>query len=157
MMMQKEESLSERIIFRQDKEFKAGFWAADPARPESKEYRPIQGLHQVTPYGMLLISLAACTAQVVLIYAQHHGIKLDEVEFRMSYDRVYQEDCEDCENIDKYEEKVGEQIAFSGDLTEEEKQKLFQIAHYCPIEKILTQGIEVESSLDLTEGESHGI
>jgi len=149
--------LSEKVIVRQNKDFQIGFWAVDPAKPDSVNYQPIHSLHEMTPYGMLLISLAACTAQVVLVYAQHHGLNLDEVEFRMAYDRVYKEDCEDCENIDRYEEKVEEQITFSGNLSQEDRQNSFQIAHHCPIEKILKQGMDIHSELNLAESESHGL
>jgi len=149
--------LSEKAIVRQNKNFETGFWIVDPEKAEAQDYYLVHGLHEVTPYGMLLISLAACTAQVVLIYAQHHGMKLDEVEFHMTYDRVYEDDCEGCEKIDRYEEKVGEQITFIGDLSDEDRRKLFQIAHHCPIEKILKHGIEIHSELNRTESESHGL
>jgi len=43
---------------------------------------------------------------------------------------------------------VEEQITFNGELSQEEKQKLFQIAHQCPIEKIYKQGIEIHSELN---------
>jgi putative redox protein len=105
---------------------------------------------------MMLISLAGCTAQVVLAYAHHHGLKLDQVEFRITYDRVYKEDCDNCESIDRYEEQVQERITFLGDLSEEEKQKLFQIARHCPIERILKQGVDIRSELNLEGSESHG-
>jgi len=140
--------LSEKIIVRQNKNFEVGFWAVDPEKPNSDDYQPVHALHEVTPYGMMLISLATCTAQVVLTYAQHHEVKLEDVEFHLSYERVYKKDCEDCENIDRYEEKVEEQITFNGELSQEEKQKLFQIAHQCPIEKIYKQGIEIHSELN---------
>jgi putative redox protein len=139
--------MTEKIIVRQNKSFEVGFWAVDPNQPDSDDYQPVQGLHEVTPYGMMLVSLATCTAQVVLSYAQHHGVNLDEVEFRLQYERFYQEDCENCENINQYGEKIHKAITFLGDLTEVEKMKLFRIAHQCPIEKIFKQGIEINSEL----------
>jgi putative redox protein len=140
--------MSEKIIVRQNNKYEVGFWAVDPNQPDTDEYQPVQGLHEITPYGMMLVSLATCTAQVVLPYAQHHGVDLEEVEFRLTYDRTYKEDCENCEHINEYKEEINEQITFHGELSESEKEKLFRIAHQCPIEKIFRGGITIHSELN---------
>lgn len=139
--------MSERIVFKQNDQFQVEHYASDPREPDSDEVHPVQGLHEVTPYGMMLFSLAACTAQVVMSYAEHHQVPLREVEFDVSYDRVFEEDCDNCEDIDRYREKIVETMEFAGDLTDEEEQKLFRIAHQCPIEKMYKEGINIESEL----------
>lgn len=63
--------MSEKVFVRQNKNFEVSFWAVNPEKPDSDDFQPVHALHEVTPYGMLLISLATCTAQVVLTYAQH--------------------------------------------------------------------------------------
>jgi len=139
--------MSEKIIVRQNKDYQVEFEAVDPHQPDSEDFQPVHGLHEITPYGMMLVSLATCTAQVVLSYANHHGLKLEQVEFRMEYDRVYQEDCDNCQHINQYHEIITEQITFQGDLSSQEREKLFKIAHQCPIEKIFRNGIEIKSEL----------
>ncbi len=52
-----------------------------------------------------------------------------------------------CENIDRYEEHIEEQIAFHGELDADTREKLFKIAHQCPIMKMLDTGIEIRSEL----------
>jgi uncharacterized OsmC-like protein len=141
--------MSEKIIVRQNKNDEIGFWAADPNKPDADDYQPVHGLYEVTPYGLMLISLASCTAQVVFAYAQHHNVALAEVELQLAYERIYREDCDDCENIDHYEEAIHERIQFSGDLSATEKQRLFRIAHQCPINKMYQRGIEINSELEL--------
>lgn len=136
--------MTEKIIIRQNKRYAIEFWAVDPNQPESSDYERVSGLHEVTPYGMMLFSLAGCTAQVVLSYAAHHGISLEEVEIRAVYERSFVEDCVDCENINRYEEKITEEIAFFGELKEDEPAKLFKIAHQCPIEKMYKQGVPID-------------
>jgi putative redox protein len=140
--------MSEKVIVRQNKNYEVGFWTVDPNQPDSDDYQPVQGLHEITPYGMMLVSLATCTAQVVLPYAHHHAVDLEEIEFRLTYDRIYQEDCENCEHIHEYKEEINEQITFYGDLSQSEKEKLFKIAHQCPIEKIFRGGIDIHSELN---------
>ena len=127
--------MSEKVIVRQNNRFEVGFWAVNPHYPESDDFQPVHDLHEVTPYGMLLVSVATCTAQVVLSYAQNHGVSLEEVEFQMAYKRDYKEDCDNCEQTNRYEEQIEEEIEFFGDLNEDQREKLFQIAHQCPIAK----------------------
>lgn len=57
--------MSEQVIVRQYKSFETRFWAVDPNQPDSEDFQPVERLHELTPYSMLLVSIAACTAQVV--------------------------------------------------------------------------------------------
>jgi putative redox protein len=137
--------MAERIIFRQNNKFEVEFLASDPRDPESGDVYKVDGLHEVTPYGMMLFSLASCTAQVILSYANHHQVSVQEVEFDLTYERVFEEDCENCQDIDRYQEQINESIRLVGDLSEREEEKLFQIAHQCPIQKMFQDGIEIKS------------
>ncbi|MBS3752302.1 MAG: OsmC family protein [Anaerolineales bacterium] len=137
--------MAERIIFRQNNQFEVEFLASDPRDPENGDVFKVEGLHEVTPYGMMLFSLASCTAQVILSYANHHQVSVQEVEFDLTYERVFEEDCENCQDIDRYQEQINESIRLIGDLSEREEEKLFQIAHQCPIQKMFQDGIEVKS------------
>jgi uncharacterized OsmC-like protein len=139
--------MSEKVIIKQNNQYQTNFWAIDPNKPGSEEFKPVERLHELTPYGMLLASLADCTAQVVHAYAHNHNIPLREVELREAYHRNYREDCDNCEDIDHYEEHIEEQIAFQGELNEDTREKLFKIAHQCPIMKMLETNIEIESEL----------
>lgn len=137
--------MSEKVIVRLNRRFEMGVWAVNPNQRDSDEFEQVERLNELTPYGMLLVSVASCTAQVVHSYARHHGVPLMEVELREVYKRNYKQDCDDCENIDRYEEHIEEQIAFSGDLDADEREKLFKIAHQCPIVKMFETGIEIRS------------
>ncbi|MGD8626405.1 MAG: osmotically inducible protein C, partial [Anaerolineae bacterium] len=56
--------------------------------------------------------------------------------------------CQNCQEIDRYQEQLQETLTFRGDLTEAERQKLFKIAHQCSIHKMLESGIEIRSELN---------
>jgi uncharacterized OsmC-like protein len=139
--------MSEKIILRQNKQYEVGFWYTDPNQPDNEDFQPVQGLYEVTPYGMMLFSLAGCTAQVLLSYASYHNISLDEVIIRADYERNYKDDCDDCENINEFDEKIIERIVLQGNLDERTRKKLFQIAHQCPIDKMFRSGIAIDSNL----------
>ena len=140
--------MAERIYFRQTSAFETEVRAQlEEDQAEEVELHLVSEIVELNPYGMLLVGLGGCTAAVLHTYAQHHKLALREVGINLSYDRVFKEDCENCENIDRYQELIEEQISLSGDLTQEQREKLFQISHHCPIQKMLKSGVEVKSSL----------
>lgn len=140
--------MGERVVVRQDREFVTAIMAADPHEPGSEELHEVHHIHELTPYGMLMTSLASCTGIVLHTYAQHHGIDLHDVSFDLHYDRIFAEDCAECEGIETYREHIDEAITLSGDLTDRDRNRLYAVSHHCPIHKILTDGMEVDSYLD---------
>jgi putative redox protein len=142
--------MGERVIVRQYSDFVTEILAVDPHDPDSDDFVEVHHVHQLTPYGMLMSSLASCTAIVLHTYAQHHGIVLDGVELRLSYDRIFAEDCAECEMIEGYKEHIDEEISFVGDLTDRDRNRLYAVSRHCPIHKILLDGMEVESYLEGT-------
>lgn len=139
--------MAERVIVRQNRLFETEILAQDPHNPDAGEFEPVAAIHHLTPYGMLLAGLGSCTTIVLHTYAQYHDVPLDEVEITLSYDRVFAEDCENCEEIDEYTEQIGEEMRLIGNLTSAEKKKLHVISRHCPIHQMLLHGIEVHSQL----------
>jgi uncharacterized OsmC-like protein len=140
--------MAERIIFRQTNTYETEVSALLDGHPaEDAQLHPVMEIVELNPYGMLLVGLGGCTSAVLHTYAEHHHLDLREVKIVLTYDRVFREDCENCENIDRYEETIEEHISLSGDLTQEQRDKLFQISHHCPIQKMLIKGVEVRSRL----------
>jgi putative redox protein len=145
--------MSEHVIIRQKSNFETEFRAQDPHDPESDEIKHVIHIHQLTPYTMLLASLGACTAIVMNTYAQNHDVALNEVELHLRYQRVFQDDCENCEEIQRYEEQIDQEVTLYGDLTDEERQKLFHIAQQCSVHKMLEAGIEINTQMSKNGGE----
>jgi putative redox protein len=138
--------MSEQVILRQKANFDTELLATD-AHGDSDELQPVEHVFALSPYGMLLTSLAGCTAVLLTTYAQNHDLPLEEVELRLKFDRVFANDCENCEQIDEYREIIAEEIVFRGDLTPAQRQKLLAISRHCPIHKMVHAGIEVRSQL----------
>ena len=139
--------MGESIIVRQNSRFETEILALDPHDPDAHHFYPVGDVRQLTPYGMLLAGLGSCTAIVLHTYAQHHTVDLHEVELRLQYDRVFADDCKDCEGIEEYREQIEVEIVLTGELVPQERQKLFRVSRHCPIHKVLKQGIEVQSRL----------
>ncbi len=138
---------AENIIVRQNHDFEIQILAPPPEAEEAGHLHPVGDIYQLTPYGMLLAALGSCTAIVLHTYAQYHDVPLHEVELHLKYDRVFAEDCKNCEAIGAYTEQIEEEIVLIGDLTSEERKRLLVISRQCPIHKMLARGIEVRSHL----------
>ena len=137
--------MGETIIVRQKSNYDTEILGPDPNDPESQALHRVTNIYDLTPYGMLLASLGSCTAVLLNSYAQHHGLELRKVELTLRYDRNFKKDCQNCEEIDQYEEEINEEIAFTGNLTSSNREKLFLISHHCPIHKMLKTGIKVNA------------
>lgn len=132
--------MSEHVVVRQNRRFETEFRAWDTEDPESDGKEAVFHIHELTPHALLLASLAACTAIVVNSYAQNHGLDLQEVKSHVRFKRVSQHGERD-------EEQIEEELTLSGELTDDERQKLFTISKQCSIHKLLEAGITVESQL----------
>ena len=90
--------MAERVIVKQDRQFRTQFSVADPEDIQSNVFEAVEDIHQLTPYGMLLSSswLHALHWSYILM-PRTMTLKLLEVELHMAYQRVFREDCEDCE------------------------------------------------------------
>ena len=138
--------MAEQVIVDQSSDFEIEFLASDPREPESEGFHVVHHLYDLTPYGLMLASLGACTTILLHAYAREHEVDLDRVRIHLRYARDLR-DCENCEDIDLYEEQLQEEVTLIGDLTEHEHQKLHQIGQQCSIHRILERGIEIDSKL----------
>ncbi len=88
-----------------------------------------------TPHALLLSSLGACTSITLKMYAQRKGWPLAGVRVRLSI-----ESGDEGSTIDR-------QIVLEGELSDEQRERLLQIANACPVHKILTRPIAIRSGL----------
>ncbi|MGD2156181.1 MAG: OsmC family protein [Anaerolineales bacterium] len=143
--------MTEKIIVRVNANFETEFLVLDGEKGDDGEYHRVGRIHALSPYEMMLASLGACTAMVVHTYAQNNDVDLKTIELWLSYDRTFNDDCSDCENIDRYKESIEESISFGGNLSLEERKTLFRVAHHCPIHKMFEDGIKIHSHVESTE------
>ena len=137
--------MSERVVVYQDRSFHSQFKAADPHEDDVDVVENVMHLHNLTPYGMLLASMASCTAIVVNSYARNHDIPLRGVTVEASFDRVFADDCDDCDQDTNYEEIIRERTRFEGDLDPQQLKRLHKVVKACSVRRLLESGIKVKS------------
>ena len=98
-----------------------------------------------TPYGLLLASLGACTSMTMRMYANLKKIPLEKVSVSLTHAKIYADDCEDCESKSTKVDEITRTISMSGNLSDEQRQKLLEIADKCPIHKTLHAEVKVRT------------
>ena len=91
----------------------------------------------MNPHQILIAALGACTCATVRMYADRKGMLLDSIDVTLS---LVRDDENNVTNITR-------DITFTGNLTLEERERLLTIANKCPIHKVLTNPINIETTL----------
>lgn len=92
---------------------------------------------EVSPKELLAASLASCTSITIQMYAQRKGWALDEVKVDVDLDI----------NTETGVSTFRRKISTVGELSGDEHKRLLQIANACPVHKILSGTIQIETTL----------
>jgi len=96
------------------------------------------------PYTLMLAALGSCISMTAKLYAKRKGWPLDRVVVRLRLDRVHAADCEECTHTSEgYAHRIQRSVDFEGDLTEEQHLRLQEIAHKCPVHRVLASEIVI--------------
>lgn len=101
-----------------------------------------------TPYEALLGALGGCTAITLRMYADRKLWPLEAVRVRMRTARSHETDCEMCVDSDVGPDRVERQIELEGPLTDEQRQRLLEIAERCPLKQTLERGVRIEQGIE---------
>jgi putative redox protein len=95
------------------------------------------------PYSLLLAALGACTAMTLKLYARRKNWDLRDVNVQLSHDRIYAQDCKDCETKEGKLDRIQRKVQLEGNLSPEQRQRLLEIAKRCPVHQTLTSEIKI--------------
>jgi putative redox protein len=100
-----------------------------------------------SPYEYLLAALGACTGMTLQMYARRKGWPLAEAVVRLAHQKIHAEDCRDCDEKDRRIDQFARELELRGELDEEQRQRLLEIAELCPVHRTLTGTIRIETTL----------
>jgi len=88
-----------------------------------------------TPTEMVFSGLGACKAITLKMYAQRKGWPLEDVTVAVS-----------ATQVDRRYHIVA-RLTLSGDLSEQQRERLLAISNKCPVHKLLATGADIETIL----------
>jgi putative redox protein len=100
-----------------------------------------------TAFELLLGSVGACVAITVQMYARRKGWPLDSVVLDLEHSKIEAADCEDCETEKGKISEIRLRLYLQGALSEEQRDRIFQIAGRCPVKRTLEGEIKFRSEL----------
>lgn len=109
---------------------------SDEPMPHGKDLGP-------TPYDILLHALGGCICMTVKMYADRKNWDLEELTVELTQNRVHHEDCEECESSSGYVHLIEKKIEIKGNLDNEQRARLMEIANKCPVHRTLTNEIVI--------------
>jgi putative redox protein len=86
------------------------------------------------PHELLLAALGACTAMTLKMYASRKGWPLRDARVTLNGDTT------------SGSLVITRQIALDGDLDDEQRQRLMEIANKCPVHKSLSAPITIQTT-----------
>ena len=105
-----------------------------------------------TPYDLLLAGLGACTAMTVRMYADRKRWPLRQTTVRLRHRRIHARDCADCETRTGQVEHIEREIQLEGELTDEQRARLLDIAERCPVHRTLHSEVLVSTAESVPDG-----
>ncbi|HEX5397902.1 MAG TPA: OsmC family protein [Verrucomicrobiae bacterium] len=99
------------------------------------------------PYEFLLAALGSCTSITVTMYARRTGWRLRGVTVWLQHSKVHATDCAECDSREASIDRITRRIRLEGPLTEEQRQRLLEIANKCPVHRTLTSKIDIMTKL----------
>lgn len=102
------------------------------------------------PYELLLMSLGACTAMTLRLYARRKQWPLERVAVRLSHSRIHAVDCAECETKTGFVDRIEREIELAGPLDATQRARLLEIADMCPVHRTLTHEISIRTKLAKT-------
>lgn len=100
-----------------------------------------------SPYDLVLAGLGACTSMTVRMYAERKGLPLKRVRVVLRHEKIHAADCRNCETGKGLIDRIERTITLAGDLDDDQRSRILEIADKCPVHRTLTSEVDIQSRL----------
>ncbi len=100
-----------------------------------------------TPYELLSAALAACSTITVRMYADRKGWSLAAVEAVVRHRKIAEEGSPSSDQPDDAVDRFEREMRFEGDLDEDQRRRLLEIADRCPVHRTLHREAETVTTM----------
>ena len=100
-----------------------------------------------TPYDLLLASLGSCTSMTLRMYANQKKLNVTKIDVQLRHDRVHNEDCQNCIDSKFVQDVIYRELTIEGNLTDQQRQRMLEIADRCPVHRTLHNEIDIQTKL----------
>jgi putative redox protein len=99
-----------------------------------------------TPRELVDAALGACITITLRMYADRKQWPLEEITARLTHKKFKATDPEITESGDPRLDRISVELELVGDLDEAQRERLTEIAHRCPVHRMLESGAHVETT-----------
>jgi putative redox protein len=97
------------------------------------------------PHEFLLAALGACASTTVQMYAERKQWPVEGVQVHLSYAKVPGKDRTEAAGTTV--DEIEMEISFYGDLSNDQRRRLFEIAGRCPVHRMLSSPVKIQTKL----------
>jgi len=98
------------------------------------------------PYEYVLAGLGACTSMTLRMYAEHKNLPLERVSVTLTHEKIHAKDCAECEQREGKLDHIHRTIEIVGDLTDDQRARMLQIADRCPVHRTLESEVRITTA-----------
>jgi putative redox protein len=99
------------------------------------------------PYDLLMAALGTCKAMTLRMYSDRKQWPLEAVTVQLNHKKIDAADCETCRTKEGQLDQFDCEIDVAGELDDQQKKRLLQIADRCPVHRTLHSEVVVRSKL----------
>ena len=91
------------------------------------------------PFDFVMAGLGACTSMTLRMYAERKGLALTRVSVALSHEKV------EIDGVTR--DRINRSITLEGELSDDQRQRLLEIANKCPVHRALSQSMVLACEL----------
>ncbi len=99
------------------------------------------------PYDFLLAALGACKSMTLRMYANRKKWPLERVTVTLRHEKIHARDCEECTSTEGKVDHIDAELEVEGPLSDEQVERLLEIADRCPVHRTLTSETVIHTAL----------